>query len=164
MPIVTAYETLGEEGLRQSILATKARAVFTDVRLLETLGRCLENSKIECIIYNDDRVLDTVDIDAFKAQHPSLRIVSFEELRTLGKENPTDPVPPQTEDLCCIMYTSGTTGTPKGVRLKHRNIVAAGTYPSFDMSSRTDSLQLPAQIPLSGNISDLETLSLHISR
>ncbi len=30
----------------------------------------------------------------------------------------------QSDDLCLIMYTSGTTGPPKGVRLSHRNIIS----------------------------------------
>ncbi|KAH8703649.1 hypothetical protein BGW36DRAFT_423202 [Talaromyces proteolyticus] len=124
MPIVTAYETLGEEGLRASILATRARAIFTDVRLLETLGNCLEGASIEFVIYNDDRATDTKEIDAFKTSYPSLRVLSFNELLELGQEQSFEPVPPHPEDLCCIMYTSGTTGTPKGVRLRHRNLIA----------------------------------------
>jgi long-chain acyl-CoA synthetase len=126
MPIVTAYETLGEEGLRESILATKARAVFTDVRLLKTLGKCLSGSSVDFVIYNDDRVLDNKDVDAFIKANPALRVVSFDELQALGKESPSTPVPPSRDDLCCFMYTSGTTGKPKRVSLKHKNIVAAG--------------------------------------
>ena len=38
-----------------------------------------------------------------------------------------DPVPPAPEDLCCIMYTSGSTGPPKGVPLKHKAVLAAST-------------------------------------
>lgn len=30
----------------------------------------------------------------------------------------------QPDDLCLVMYTSGTTGPPKGVRLSHRNIIS----------------------------------------
>ena len=57
--------------------------------------------------------------------------MSFEELRKLGEENTVDPVPPKPEDLCCIMYTSGSTGPPKGVPLTHGNVIAASSCPSF---------------------------------
>jgi long-chain acyl-CoA synthetase len=37
-------------------------------------------------------------------------VVSFDELMAKGKAAPAEPVPPKPEDLCTIMYTSGTTG------------------------------------------------------
>jgi long-chain acyl-CoA synthetase len=43
----------------------------------------------------------------------------------MGENNPVEAVPPQSDDLCCIMYTSGSMGAPKGVLLKHKNVVAA---------------------------------------
>lgn len=127
MPIVTAYDTLGEEGLKHSLMQTNAKAIFLDPHLLTKLINPLKEAKdIQHVIYNSDGEAKQGDIQKLKDAHPHLTIQSFDEFVKLGEENPADPVPPQPEDLCCIMYTSGSTGTPKGVLLKHRNVVAAG--------------------------------------
>ena len=127
MPIVTAYDTLGQEGLRHSMVATRAKAIFLDPHLLPILANVLKDaSEITTIIWNDQNKAKQEHVDKLKASFPNITIYNFEELRQLGEENPVDDVPPNPEDLCCIMYTSGSTGTPKGVPLKHRNVVAAG--------------------------------------
>lgn len=48
---------------------------------------------------------------------------SFEEFIKLGEAKPADAVPPKASDLTTIMYTSGTTGDPKGVMLSHDAVV-----------------------------------------
>ena len=127
MPIVTAYDTLGEEGLKHSLVATGAKAIFLDPHLLTTLINPLKEAKeIKFVIWNSDNEAKQDNIEKLKKAHDHLTILSIEELRKMGDANPVDPVPPKPEDLCCIMYTSGSTGTPKGVPLKHSNVVAAG--------------------------------------
>lgn len=39
-----------------------------------------------------------------------------------GKENPSEILPPQPYNICTIMYTSGTSGDPKGVVLTHETV------------------------------------------
>lgn len=126
MPIVTAYDTLGEEGLRHSMVATGAKVIFLDPHLLPTLTNVLKDaSEIRHVVWNSQNKVKQEDIDKLHAAYPNVKVISFDELRKLGEDNPSDPVPPDPEDLCCIMYTSGSTGTPKGVPLKHSNVVAA---------------------------------------
>lgn len=126
MPIVTAYDTLGEEGLKHSLVQTKAKAIFLDPHLLPTLINPLKEAKeIKYVIWNSQNDVNQANIDKLKKEHDHLTIMSFEELRKLGEENPVEPVPPSPEDLCCIMYTSGSTGPPKGVPIKHKAVVAS---------------------------------------
>ncbi|KAB8304223.1 hypothetical protein EYC80_003641 [Monilinia laxa] len=128
MPIVTAYDTLGVEGLRHSLTQTKARAIFLEPQLLKTLLASLGNlNHIEHVIYNTDgdTELSLSSIKELKKSHNHLTLLSYEELVDLGRSYPIEAVPPQAEDLCCIMYTSGSSGPPKGVSLNHKNVVAA---------------------------------------
>ncbi|KAL8715288.1 MAG: hypothetical protein Q9220_001246 [cf. Caloplaca sp. 1 TL-2023] len=110
MPIVTAYDTLGEDGLQHSLCQTHAKAIYLEPHLLPKLIKPLTHAKdIQFVIYNSAADLQNADIEKLKNQHPRLKILSFDELQDLGKANPIDPVPPQPDDLCCIMYTSGST-------------------------------------------------------
>ncbi|KAK4191990.1 hypothetical protein QBC35DRAFT_259980 [Podospora australis] len=126
MPIVTAYDTLGEEGLRYSMVATKAKAIFLDPHLLPTLTNVLAvATSVQAVIWNSQHQVNQDHIDKLKAAYPHITILNFDDLKKLGVENPVEVVPPTAEDLCCIMYTSGSTGTPKGVPITHKSVVAA---------------------------------------
>jgi len=136
---VTAYDTLGEEGLKHSLQQTHAKAIFLDPHLLLKLVNPLKEAKeIRHVIYNSEGDVKQADIEKLKSAHEYLTIQSFDELVKSGEQNPVDAVPPDPEDLCCIMYTSGSTGTPKGVLLKHRNVIAASKcYIQRALSSQT---------------------------
>lgn len=126
MPMATAYDTLGEAGLKHSLIQTKAKTIYCDPHLLPALINPLKEAKdIKFVIYNSDGEVNKDHINKLKSTHDYLTIMSFEDLRKLGESNPVDTVPPDPEDLCCIMYTSGSTGTPKGVPIKHKAVLAS---------------------------------------
>lgn len=127
MPIVTAYDTLGQSGLTHSLVQTEAKAIFLDPHLLTQLLVPLKEATEVCtIIYNTETPVKQEDIEKLKSTHEKLKIISIDDLLKLGEENPVEPNPAGPEDLCGIMYTSGSTGTPKGVPLLHKNVIAAG--------------------------------------
>lgn len=134
MAIVTAYDTLGEEGLRHSLITTKAKAIFLEPHLLHTFIQTLPViDSIQYIIINaeNDNDIPPEDAEILKSAHGHISILKYEDLRKLGDENQVDPVPPTREDLCCIMFTSGSGGSPKGVPIKHKAVAAAGKFSSF---------------------------------
>jgi long-chain acyl-CoA synthetase len=129
MPIVTAYDTLGESGLMHSLVQTGAKAIFLNPHLLKNLTNPLkEATKIKYVIYSTEEAPKQQDLDTLKETHPELTIVTWDEMMQMGQANLVDPVLPDREDLCCIMYTSGSTGTPKGVPLLHKNVIAASKH------------------------------------
>ena len=128
IPIVTAYDSLGPEGLKHSLRQTGSKAIFLDPNLLGTLANVIDEApEIAHIIYNTSPESKSLhsDIEKLKGKRSSLNIVSIEELRKAGADKPVEPKPPTADDICCIMYTSGSTGPPKGVILKQKQVVAA---------------------------------------
>lgn len=139
IPIVTAYDTLGAKGLIHSIKQTESTAIFTDNALLPTLLEPLQKcSNIKYVIHsesidpNDKRQNGKIFQIAHNAKNeilklrPDIKFYTFDEILQFGKDN-NDKIEihkPKPEDLSCIMYTSGSTGDPKGVVLTQANIVA----------------------------------------
>lgn len=127
IPIATAYDTLGEEGLTHSLRETEATAVFTETSLIKSLIRPIKQApNLKYVIYRAaNPPLTPEDAAVFNEAHPNVTLISMDELYQKGIDAALPPTPPDREDTCCIMYTSGSTGTPKGVVLLHRNVIAA---------------------------------------
>lgn len=128
--IVTAYDTLGASGVEHTLLQSKPLAIYTDSHLLKTAAAALKKAdSIKFVIYSDKSITQSVsqskaDAEAFKAAHPHLTVLSVDELASLGESNPVPPSSPSPQDVYCIMYTSGSTGPPKGVCVTHESFIA----------------------------------------
>jgi long-chain acyl-CoA synthetase len=128
--VVTVYDTLGPEGLTHALKECDISCLYTSFDLLGVVAKILNNvEQLKTVIYHGK--VDEEKLLKYKKELSSINLLSFDELIDLGKKNPRAHVPPKKEDLACIMYTSGTTGNPKGVMITHENITAsaAGILP-----------------------------------
>ncbi|KAJ3482489.1 hypothetical protein NLG97_g7556 [Lecanicillium saksenae] len=143
--IATAYDTLGADGVKHSLIQTECETIYTDPHLLPTLaGGPIEASNIKTVIVNTDCVFAAGhEVDDFTTKYPDIKVVTYQELLKLGQEHPVEPVPAKASDLYCIMYTSGSSGVPKGACITQQSLVAsvAGLYSCVDECvSETDSV------------------------
>lgn len=94
--IVTAYDTLGEEGLTHSLKQTNALAIFLDPALLPRVTKVLDQvPHIRAIIYNDTapQPINQDDVSVLERAHPDVRLLSFNKYLEAGSKLATDPVP-----------------------------------------------------------------------
>ncbi|XP_069474249.1 fatty acid CoA ligase Acsl3 isoform X2 [Ambystoma mexicanum] len=119
-PIVTLYSTLGGPAIAHGLNETEVTHIITSKELL--------HSKLKGIISQVPLIQHIILVDAVRIQ-PSdfpdnISVHSMGAVQTLGAHNDIKPTPPRPCDLAVIMYTSGSTGIPKGVMISHSNLVA----------------------------------------
>ncbi|RSL33569.1 long-chain fatty acid--CoA ligase [Salibacterium salarium] len=65
-------------------------------------------------------------------------LLSYQELESKETQGITEPLIDVNNDIFCILYTSGTTGLPKGVMTAHKSVVQCANTISKEMHCRQD--------------------------
>lgn len=119
---VPLYDTLGENAIEYIVNHSEASmAISSGVKLpilVKALPKC-PNLKV-VVVWGK---AEAAQMDAARAA--GVKVVSFDDFLNEGAFHPAPANPPSRDDLCTIMYTSGTTGDPKGVQLTHWTLLSS---------------------------------------
>ncbi len=145
--VSTLYATLGEDGIVHGINETEVTHIITTQDLLGKMLAVLSKTPlIRHIIY----------IEGFsktdKAQQfpTEVKVVPFSKVEEQGKLVPFPSMYPKSKpsDTAILMYTSGSTGVPKGVMLSHQNVLSSAAAYSIISHALSEKDSYLAYLPL----------------
>ncbi len=116
------------------------------------LGAILDHADVNLLVVQPQlRSHDYLAMLRLLPPLPHLRaVMQIDQARaTHASPLQTDPEPtaPDSESIACILYTSGTTGQPKGVMLSHRALLAT-VLPTAERAGLTSDDALLSTLPL----------------
>uniref|UniRef100_A0A3P9L004 long-chain-fatty-acid--CoA ligase n=1 Tax=Oryzias latipes TaxID=8090 RepID=A0A3P9L004_ORYLA len=125
-PLVTLYATLGLKAIAHGLNETEVTHIITSKDLLQSRLKAIlcDVPRLQYIIVVDQKPTSWPDIPK------SIKVYNMDAVKEMGSkpENITaDRRHPQPSDIAVIMYTSGSTGIPKGVMISHSNLIAGIT-------------------------------------
>ncbi|XVF41930.1 hypothetical protein PTKIN_Ptkin01aG0320200 [Pterospermum kingtungense] len=118
---VPLYDTLGPDAVEYVVNHSGIQAIFCVPQTLNTLLSFISlipSVHLIVVVGGADECLPSLPSTS------SVKLISYLTLIGLGRSNLQSFCPPKREDVATICYTSGTTGTPKGVVLTHENLIA----------------------------------------
>ncbi|XP_077415263.1 long-chain-fatty-acid--CoA ligase 3b isoform X2 [Vanacampus margaritifer] len=124
-PLVTLYATLGPMAIAHGLNETEVTHIITSNDLLQSRLKAIlcDIPRLQYVIVVDKKLSSWQDIPR------GISIHNMDAVKEMGArpENSSDRRQPQPSDIAVIMYTSGSTGIPKGVMISHGNIIAGIT-------------------------------------
>ncbi|KAJ1689034.1 hypothetical protein LUZ63_013189 [Rhynchospora breviuscula] len=128
---VPLYDTLGPDAVEFIVNHASVQVIFCVPQTLSILLSFLSKLPSVRLIV----VVGGVDENMPPLQSTNgIEVIAFSKLQSEGQKTLQPFRPPKPDDIATICYTSGTTGTPKGVVLTHSSLIAnvAGSSLSVD--------------------------------
>ncbi|KAI8609930.1 hypothetical protein BC830DRAFT_1148206 [Chytriomyces sp. MP71] len=125
---VPLYDTLGAQASQYILNHAAPPVLVCSYDKVEGVVSYIQDCpSVKLVVSMDD--VNPSNAEAFGilrkwAADKGVALYSFAEVESLGAKTRLPFYVPKPDDICCISYTSGTTGEPKGALLSHWNIVS----------------------------------------
>ncbi|XP_057782261.1 long chain acyl-CoA synthetase 1-like isoform X2 [Salvia miltiorrhiza] len=118
---VPLYDTLGPGAVNYILDHAEIDVVFVQDKKVKQLlnPECVHAQRLKLMVCFTSFTEEQKE----KTAATGIKTYSWNEFLNMGKDNPCEISPPEPSSICTIMYTSGTSGDPKGVVLTHENVV-----------------------------------------
>ncbi|CDY46530.1 BnaC09g11030D [Brassica napus] len=118
---VPLYDTLGAGAIEFIICHAKVSLAFSEEKKISELLKTAPNSTK--YLKNIVSFGEVSNVQRAEAERHGLSIYSWDQFLKLGEGKHYELPEKKRSDICTIMYTSGTTGDPKGVLLTNESII-----------------------------------------
>eukprot|EP01091_Cochliopodium_minus_P000050 TRINITY_DN1006_c0_g1_i1.p1 TRINITY_DN1006_c0_g1~~TRINITY_DN1006_c0_g1_i1.p1 ORF type:complete len:545 (-),score=175.28 TRINITY_DN1006_c0_g1_i1:460-2094(-) len=120
---ISLYDTLGPQAVAFIINQAEISTIVSEKVNIATLIKAKDSCPTLKLIIQIEKEGDIQLTN--QAKEKGLTIINFGEVESKGSFYKHEDNPPTSkDDVATIMYTSGTTGDPKGVMLSHGNIIS----------------------------------------
>lgn len=120
--LVTLYATLGEDALIHGINETQVTCIVTSHDLLPKFKNILPCTPLVTMLIVIEDALKPLNCTGYG---DNVKVLPYREVTRLGEMSSKVGLLAKPKDIAIIMYTSGSTGAPKGVLMSHQNLVNA---------------------------------------
>ncbi|KAG5382737.1 hypothetical protein IGI04_034207 [Brassica rapa subsp. trilocularis] len=118
---VPLYDTLGAGAIEFIICHAEVSLAFSEEKKISELLKTAPNSTK--YLKNIVSFGEVSNVQRAEAERHGLSIYSWDQFLKLGEGKHYELPEKKRSDICTIMYTSGTTGDPKGVLLTNESII-----------------------------------------